>query len=146
MKTLLHYRRRCWIWVLYEAPVAKTKTLGFFSALLSLLHLTGLWPHNSVSPAQIQAFEKVLCHWPLGALLNTSSAKNIWGCVVHLPAAHKIIRSGAVIQILKKQATCDDTPPSVWVSCQSPEWSEINHSQGCQLVSARRHLSLNPCQ
>lgn len=41
----------------------RKKNIGLFSALLSLLHLTGQRPHNTIlSPAQIEAFEKVLCH------------------------------------------------------------------------------------
>ncbi len=43
----------------YMRLVHKKENTGMFSVVLSLLHLTGQWPRNSIqSPAQTEAFEK----------------------------------------------------------------------------------------
>lgn len=111
----------------------------FFCASLSLLRLTGLWPHCSVSLAQIRAFEKVLCHWPLGALLNTSSAKNIWECVVRLTAASARKQYGLelVTQILKKKS-------EQHVMIHHPRFESLaNHQSGVKLITLR---AVSRCQ
>lgn len=139
-----------WI-VCYMKLWSLEENLGLFTDLLSSLHLTGQCPHKSILlPAQIPLRKYcVIDPWASVPLrLKTEEY------IVHFTGAVSCkIRIAVVIQTLgKKSATRDDVwhnddaRSSVWVSCQSPEWSEINHSQGCQLASARRHLSLNPCQ